>query len=374
MGAVALCLAVPAVAQQAQRARLSEVEANLRSSKEDEAALAEQMEANRKHLDKLAERSRNLAASLQETEARVGEQEVNAGKLSDELAAKQKEFDARRDEYARTIVSLLALHRLPATAIFASPENIHPLLRTASVLQHTNDSLAVRAAALKRQMDELAMLRKRTAASTAALAKERASLVGQQQALGSEVAARQDAQDKLGSDRAKAQQRVAELTRQSSSLQDLIGRLEAEPEMGHARHAHGDFGSAKGNLRAPAVGEIVHRFGERKNENESWRGIVVAARAGGTVVAPWGGEVVFTGPFMDYGRIVLLKHGNGYISLLAGLGAIDVALNQEVRAGEPLGRMPASPSPTLYVELRDHSKPIDPTGWFANVGRTLAKS
>jgi septal ring factor EnvC (AmiA/AmiB activator) len=101
--------------------------------------------------------------------------------------------------------------------------------------------------------------------------------------------------------------------------------------------------------------------------------LVWQARAAATVVAPAGGEVVFTGPFRDYGRMVLIKHGNNKISLLAGLGRISVSLNQAVGKGEPLGAMGESRINNLYYELREGSKPIDPAGWFANLGTSIAK-
>ena len=102
--------------------------------------------------------------------------------------------------------------------------------------------------------------------------------------------------------------------------------------------------------------------------------MVFKGRANATVVAPFDGEVVFTGPFRDYGNMVLIKHKNGYISLIAGLGKVDTGLNQTASRGEPIGTMPASGNGEAYVELRDaDAKPIDPSDWFANVGGKLAQ-
>jgi septal ring factor EnvC (AmiA/AmiB activator) len=69
--------------------------------------------------------------------------------------------------------------------------------------------------------------------------------------------------------------------------------------------------------------------------------------------------------------MVLVKHGNDRISLLAGLGSIAVTLNQSIGSGEPLGSMGSGQEP-LYYELREGGKPIDPSNWFANLGPTFA--
>jgi septal ring factor EnvC (AmiA/AmiB activator) len=257
--------------------------------------------------------------------------------------------------------------------MFADPDNLHAMLRTASVLENTNEALADRATDLKKQLKDLKALKTRVGKNREELGKERTQLTAEQQALKKELEARQTVQAKLTVDHEKAEARVAELSRQSRSLQELLSKLAREPAAKKSRESR-DFAGAKGNMRAPAIGDVVHSFGEKKNENETWRGMVLRARPSGTVVAPYDGEVVFTGPFRDYGRMVLLKHSNGFISLLAGLGTIQVGLNQAVSRGEPMGTMPNAASPELYMELRDRSKPIDPADWFANVGRRLAKS
>ena len=164
---------------------------------------------------------------------------------------------------------------------------------------------------------------------------------------------------------------MRELSRQSTSLQDLLNRLAKEAKKKSPTKGR-DFTAAKGSMKSPVTGNVLHRFGDKKNDNETWRGMVLRARRNGTVVAPYDGDIAFTGPFRDYGRMVLIRHNNGYISLLAGLGSSDVSLNQPVRRGEPVGTMPNTPAPELYVELRDRSKPIDPADWFANVGKRLA--
>ena len=89
--------------------------------------------------------------------------------------------------------------------------------------------------------------------------------------------------------------------------------------------------------------------------------MVFKARPNATVVAPYDGEIAFTGPFRDYGNMVLVKHKSGLISLIAGLGEVRANLGQKLLKGEPLGSMPNAPAPQAYIELRDRTaKPIDP--------------
>ena len=132
--------------------------------------------------------------------------------------------------------------------------------------------------------------------------------------------------------------------------------------------------TAKGRLIRPIAGTMVRRFGQRDPEGLRNRGIVIAGRDGATVVAPYDGSVIYAGDFEGFGLILIIEHGEGYHTLLAGLGRIGLQVGQRVLAGEPVGTMRARPSgvgggesPELYVELRHNGDPIDPLPWFAGL-------
>lgn len=368
---LALAMLVAGAAQaQAPHEKLNNTLSTLKSTKKNEAELRTRLAGSAREVKELRANATELAADLQDAERRVSGEERRTNQLNAKLAAKERDFEARKREYAGTVASLLRVQKLPATALIAEPENVHQVLRTARVMQHVNGALAARAAQLRNDMVSLQKLRDSAAASKQRLAKESALLNEKQKRLNRDLAKRQDLQKQLSHDLATAQRRVAELSRESSNLQDLIGKLENDRAVvATRRHAPAPpIGStARGRWKLPVAGKVAHKFGERKNANEKYRGLVVTSRGGATVISPAAGEVVFTGPFRDYGRMVLVKHGNGMISLLAGMGNIAVTLNQSVGAGEPLGGMGGG-NPSLYYELRQGSKPIDPAGWFANLG------
>jgi len=103
----------------------------------------------------------------------------------------------------------------------------------------------------------------------------------------------------------------------------------------------------------------------------------VSAPAGGGVVAPFDGRIVYAGGFRDLGLVLIIRHAGGYHSVLAGLGRVDVDAEQWVLAGEPVGVMPAPQSSRsagegteagvvpLYFELRRDGRPVDPQPWLA---------
>ncbi|MDP7182960.1 MAG: peptidoglycan DD-metalloendopeptidase family protein, partial [Alphaproteobacteria bacterium] len=115
-------------------------------------------------------------------------------------------------------------------------------------------------------------------------------------------------------------------------------------------------------------GRLVTRYGESSSTaGLAARGLTLATRKEARVVAPYDGEVVFTGPFRGYGKILIIAHGEGYHLLLAGLSRIDSAVGQALLAGEPVGVMgrPENSEPNLYMELHHKGEPINPLPWLA---------
>ncbi|MGV8997262.1 MAG: murein hydrolase activator EnvC family protein [Parvibaculaceae bacterium] len=146
------------------------------------------------------------------------------------------------------------------------------------------------------------------------------------------------------------------------------------------------FSQSRGLIRLPATGLLVSAFGSRTAEGTRSEGMTIATRAGAQVIAPFDGKVAYAGPFRRYGQLLILSVGEGYHVLLAGMSQIDATVGQSVLAGEPLGQMGSTSSsssdeisespqksetktttdgrPSLYIEFRKNSDPIDPRPWL----------
>ena len=192
----------------------------------------------------------------------------------------------------------------------------------------------------------------------------------------------------------KAKKNVDKLASQAQDLRDLLGKLERQRKEKERQEAErrrqeerrkqeekqsddliktrseaitniaSGFARAKGSLPMPARGTIITRYGEQKVKGVSSKGITIATRSNAQVISPFDGTVIFAGEFRGYGNMIIVEHGEGYLSLLAGLGNIDVELGQMLLAGEPVGLMPTDIGSELYVEIRKNNQPINPAAWF----------
>ncbi len=138
------------------------------------------------------------------------------------------------------------------------------------------------------------------------------------------------------------------------------------------------FQSAKGFLDFPVSGVNVANFGDDDGLGGVSRGLSVVTRADAPVLAPADGWVLYRGDYLNYGQIVILDAGQDYSILLAGLASVDVVPGQFVLMGSKVGTMGSrtighavatsagATRPTLYIEMRNKTAPIDPAGWWAS--------
>jgi septal ring factor EnvC (AmiA/AmiB activator) len=120
----------------------------------------------------------------------------------------------------------------------------------------------------------------------------------------------------------------------------------------------------------PADGELTRRFGEADPSGRPNEGLTLAVTRSSLVVAPFDGRVDYTGPFRGYGLVLIIRHDGGYHLVLVGLGRVSVTIGQWLLAGEPIGVMPGADekdaSATLYLELRQDDRPVDPQSRLAS--------
>lgn len=127
------------------------------------------------------------------------------------------------------------------------------------------------------------------------------------------------------------------------------------------------FQSMKGKLTWPVNGKIISRFGAEKKEGKlRWNGVRISAASGTEVTAVSAGKVIFADWFRNLGLLIIIDHGNGYMSLYGHNESLIRKAGDFVNPGEPIahvGDTGGQTEPALYFEIRGNGKPLDPTQW-----------
>jgi murein hydrolase activator len=128
------------------------------------------------------------------------------------------------------------------------------------------------------------------------------------------------------------------------------------------------FESLRGKLKLPARGELAGRFGTpRENGSLTWKGVFIKAESGQSVRAVADGRVVFADWLRGFGNLLILDHGDGYMSLYGNNESLLKSVGENTQAGENIasvGSTGGALESGVYFELRHEGKPFDPMKWI----------
>ena len=168
--------------------------------------------------------------------------------------------------------------------------------------------------------------------------------------------------------RAEARRVAAEQAAQKKAAAARAPGSKPAPATSSPRPAVANAPALKvGGLGWPLSGNLLARFGGRMPDGRSSSGVLIGAPAGSTVTAVADGSVVFSEWMTGYGLILIIDHGNGYMSLYAHNESLLRDAGDRVRRGEQVARVGSSGGhgrPALYFELRRNGQPVDPATWL----------
>ncbi|MFK7995154.1 MAG: murein hydrolase activator EnvC [Granulosicoccus sp.] len=156
---------------------------------------------------------------------------------------------------------------------------------------------------------------------------------------------------------------VAELQQDQQRLQSLMEELESLQ-----RGGSGYFAALQGQFSQPVAGQITARFGEIKSVGKlRWNGLYIAAGEGQRVRAVADGEVVYSDWLQGFGMLVILDHGDGYMTLYGGNRTVIPSKGAWVESGSTIAKVGDSGGQNtsgLYFEIRHNATALDPQDWL----------
>jgi len=337
----------------------------------------------------LADKMIKTAGELQASEAELSALEEKMRILNSQIEEKTQTLSAKKKNMAVMVQAAVKLSQTPEEAIILMPGDMQNNMKASRALKMTTDSIKKEAESIRAQMAELAELKEKVSANKIDAEKRKADLEEQRKILKAQIAEHNATQAKIMGEQKAAKAKAQSLAKKAQDLKGLIEsleqekieqRIQASKKTGEEIEADNSapsgykgklrsFKSAKGKVRVPAAGRLVQKFGEN-GRNDTSKGVTISTRANAQVTAPFDAEVIFTGPFMDYGRVIILRHSDGFHTLLSGLARIDASVGNYLLEGEPLGNMGERDQSTkLYMELREDNNPINPAPWVKGMNR-----
>lgn len=151
-------------------------------------------------------------------------------------------------------------------------------------------------------------------------------------------------------------------------LEELLNEVETLISNSPRRNDETPFKKMRGKLQVPLKGPILAAFGSRNNSNKSrWEGWKIGTKEGSAVHSIHHGRVVFSDWLRGFGLLIIIDHGQGYLSLYAHNQTLQHDVGRWVNGGDTIataGQSGGQSKPALYFEIRHNGKPQDPAVWL----------
>ena len=302
---------------------------------------------------------------------RAGLRDVTAQK-----AAITADLDAKSAEIGQLLGVLQTMELTPAPVMLLHPGGPVGTARSGMIAADVTPALQQRAAALRAELTALADLQdlERSAENTL-----NAGLIGAQEAraaLSVAVQTRQDLPARFVEDPVQ----TALLLASTETLDAFANGLAGMVATGLPNDA---TLAAKGALPLPVNGRVLRDYNTSDSAGVTRPGLIIAGPPNGIVQTPTSATILFRGPLLDYGNVIIVEPSANVMFIFAGLAEVYGEVGQIIPPGAPLGLLGAGPaesdtnlngngtadsgvvSQTLYLEVRDGQSPTDPATWFA---------
>ncbi len=287
------------------------------------------------------------------------------------LEAQRGELETARDaQQARVADELRAAWQMGGDApvkVLLNQQDPHAVSRMMTYYRYFLDARTERLADYRATLAQLDEVQQEIASNREQLEEQQAALAQQQEQVAQAQTERRAAVASLSQDIASKGTELEQKQRDRAKLEALLKAIEEAVVNLQVPDNYQAFAGAKGKMPWPVKGKPANRYGSYRNEGKMrWQGLSIPAREGTEVQAIHHGRVVYADWFRGSGLLLIIDHGDGYMSLYAHNQSLLRDVGEWVTAGSPISTVGSSgglDKPALYFEVRHKGKPTDPTRW-----------
>lgn len=362
---------------------------------------AESVETVTKRLQSVQEEIRDLRTNASKTKGKAGDLEAQlataekeVGRInkilrdierqSAELRAKldtlgHRQAALRKSLYAekRALVKQLriayAIGRQEKLKLLLNQQDPFSIGRTLVYYRYFNEHRTNKIVAVRNLVDKLDSLEQEINSRSDALQILGGTLQKQKLELESTREQRQTLLSALHQEIKQQDKSLAKLLSDEIELQKLLKSVQiVMADVSKDTRGYVPFSKSKGKLAWPLRGRLKDLFGKNRGTtagNLKWQGVIIESEPGEEIRAIANGQVVFSDWMPSYGLLIIIDHGNGYMTLYGHNQSLYKSVGEWVESGELLavvGDSGGQDAPGLYFEIRHKGKPLDPTVWCSS--------
>ncbi len=371
------CLWLPALSQQglAQEDEETRAREQLARLKRDMLALSRDLKADLARRSSLRDALRTselaigrIRREINDTEARLAQNRERLDDLRDERKELLVARGRQQELISREIQTAYQMGKQAQLRVLLNQEDPATLARSMTYYDYFYQA---RLEHIRRYLETVARidaLEPEIQSASEALERSRKTLDGQRQELLATQRQRERDLEQLNATIATKDQRLQKMAQDQEELQRLLEVIEQAVAELEVPQEYQPFGDAQGQMPWPVDGKASNRYGGRRGQGSMrWQGLVIPAEEGSSVGAIHHGRVVFADWFRGSGLLLIIDHGDGFMSLYAHNEALLRDVGEWVSAGAAVATVGSSGGRAesgLYFEIRRDGKPVNPVAWL----------
>ena len=346
----------------------------LRDLQRDIAKIQRDISSATTRRDKLQRQLKTAEVELGELqrEASRTQQAIRDGKnelasLEQQLADLEKSRDQQKARIATELKAAWQMGQEGQVKVLLNQESPHTVARVMGYYRYFFEARNRLLLRYRETLEELQAVENRIAGTLEELQARERALQQQQQQLVAARASRTQAVATLNKSIRDGGQQLQQKERDRKELEKLLAAIEEAVVNLEVPEDFQAFKTAQGRMPWPVKGRPSNRFGKPRNEGKMrWQGVTIPAKEGTTVRAIHHGRVVYADWLRGSGLLLIIDHGDGYMSLYAHNQSLLRDVGEWVSAGTPVSMVGDSGGlerAALYFEIRHQGKPTDPSRW-----------
>lgn len=390
--------------QQKIQNEISKASSSLNKAKAYSSSLEKELSKNQAEINRLSRKEYETEQSI----SRITQQLIESNKKKQDLSVRIKD---EKEALAKQLLAMYSSGEESHLRLLLKEDDPSDISRTTKYFEYLNRSRVKRIERVRQTLKEAEALEASITQDRQALNQLRISLAQDKKQLSAELRKNEIALGRAKSEVVDKSKELAKLKKQEAALQAVFEKLVRE-QQAKARQeaarvaankaaaaaksqasgaaaqpkqvvaakpapkptppadlkfvANRPFSSLRGRLPWPVQGTLYKKYGSKRNDKQTWKGVLIKAPGGQRVHAVARGKVEYAGPLRGYGYVVILQHDNSYRTLYAYNRAVYRKTGDIVNGGDVIGAVGNSGEHSenaLYFEIRKGATTKNPSRW-----------
>lgn len=340
---------------------ISSLEKKLRKQRKEKNMLQQKLEIVERNVVDLDKKIRAVSKKITKTEN-------NLSRLNSDKNKLEQRINKQRSIIAEQIRAAYKTGNEEPIKLLLNQEDPELLSRILKYYDYLLDARSKKIDQFTADIESLKITLSKIETQNTLLADSKKELEKDKQQLASSISQRKATLTKVTQSLQSNKQQLNQYKKQRDELEAVVQTVGEAAKAIPPAQDYPSFALSKGKLNWPVRGRLTAGYGSKRSEYLRWQGWLISAKKGASIKSVHHGRVVFSDYLRGFGLLVIVDHGDGYMTLYAHNKELLKETGDWVQSGETVARAGNTGGLTntaLYFEVREKGKPLNPRLWLS---------